>query len=321
MPAVSVIIPTYNRSGLVEEACQSVLRQTRADCEVIVVDDGSTDDSASVIGRISDSRVKYVYKENGGQSSARNLGLARATGEYVAFLDADDLWPRRYLEIMAAQLDANREYGAAYARVTRLCPDGTEKELSKPKLCRSGWITKYFFGGLPCLVPSAILFRRSEWNGVFWDEALTTGTDYDVFLRISTKARFLFVPDAFIIKRSMPDSLSNRPDPMGQINAVRTLERFYFHFGGDKYVSRKAAGRKISHGYRKIARIYQALGNRQAAFFCLKKAVRWHPLDARLYLDLPKAALRCTRADSAPTWEVPGPLPPNITVSRQTSSL
>jgi len=316
MPAISVIIPTYNRCQLVKEACQSVLRQTCADFEVLIVDDGSTDDTGSVIKQIADSRVKYFYKKNGGQSSARNLGLVKATGEYVAFLDADDLWPPHYLQSLAEQLEANKEFGAVYTRVIKLRPDGTKKELSVPKRCMSGWITKHFFGGLPCLMPSAILFRRSVWKDVFWDEAIKKGTDYDVFLRISTKAQFLFVPAAFIIKRSMPDSLSNRLDVLGIINAVYTLERFYVHFWGDKYVSRKAANRKISHGYRKAARISQNSGNSQAAIFLLKKAIRYYPQDVRLYPDMLKAVLKSRTGSTTSTWEIPKPLPPYITVSK-----
>jgi len=317
MPAVSVIIPTYNRSQLVKEACQSVLRQTFADFEVIVVDDGSTDGTSSVIRQIEDSRVKYLYKDNGGQSSARNLGLVSATGEYVAFLDSDDLWPPRYLATLAAQLGANKEYGAAYTRVIELRPDGTKRELSAPERCRSGWITKYFFGGMPCLMPSATFFRRSVWSDVFWDEALRRGTDYDVFLRISTKTQFLFVPDAFVIKRGVPDSLSNQPDPIGPLNTARTLERFYFHFQGDKYVSRQAANRKMSHAYRKAAGISRSLGDKPAAILFLKEAVRWYPLDVRLYLDLLIAALRSRGCNRASSWEIPKPLPPHITVSQK----
>jgi glycosyltransferase involved in cell wall biosynthesis len=285
MPAISVIIPTCNRSRLVKEAIDSVLRQTFNDFEVIVVDDGSTDDTRLVIEDISDPRVRYYYRENGGQSIARNMGLAKATGRYVAFLDADDLWPPHYLETVVTRLAVNKEYGAAYTRVIRLLPDGTKKELSTLERCRSGWITKYFFDGAPCLMPSAILFRRSVWNDIFWDEALKRGTDYDVFLRISTKTRFLFMPDVSIIKRDMPDSISNRPDAMGPINKVRALERFYFHCQGNKYVSRRIALQKISHGYRKAGKVARALGNRESAILLFEKAISYYPTDIRLYLD------------------------------------
>ncbi len=315
MSAISVIIPTYNRSSLVAEACRSVLRQTFTDSEVIVVDDGSTDDTASVIERIGDSRIRYIHKQNGGQSSARNLGLARATGQYVAFLDADDLWPPDFLKVIATQLRANAEYGVAYGRVVKLSSDGTRKQLSTLKRCRSGWITKYFFsGGIPCLVPSALLFRRSAWDGIFWDEAISRGTDFDVFLRLSTKARFLYVPDAFIIKRALPDSLSGIQDPIGFVYSALALERFYFQLGGRDYISRIAAQRKISHVYRKVAGISYRLGDKQTAVSFLHKAIRWYPLDARLYYGLIKAVLG-NNGNAAPTWEIPKALPPYITVS------
>ncbi|MHC4741635.1 MAG: glycosyltransferase family 2 protein [Planctomycetota bacterium] len=317
MPEISVIIPTYNRRNLVAEACRTVLRQTSPDFEVIVVDDGSTDDTALVIEQICDSRVKYIHKPNGGQSSARNVGLAAASGRYVAFLDADDLWPPDFLETVTAQLRANDGYGAAYGLVIELLPDGTKRLLGTPESCRSGWITKYFFGGYPCLFPSAILFRRSVWNNVFWDEAITRGTDFDVFLRLSTKTRFLFVSDVFIIKRSLPDSLGNIADPLGPVYAALSLERFYRHLGGDNYVSRAAAQRKISHLYRKAARISHSFGDKRTAVSFLSKAIRHYPLDVRLYYGLLKVALS-KAADVAPAWDIPRSLPRDITASTRT---
>ena len=98
MPKVSVIIPTYNRQDLVQEAIDSVLNQTFRDWELIVVDDGSTDQTPSVLQERYDSRIIYIYQENQGESAARNRGLYSATGEYVAFLDSDDLWHPKKLQ-------------------------------------------------------------------------------------------------------------------------------------------------------------------------------------------------------------------------------
>lgn len=90
---VSVIIPTYNRARYVIEALESVLNQTYQNLEVIIVDDGSTDKTREVLGPyLVDDRITYIYKENGGPASARNFGLTNSTGEYIAFLDSDDLW-------------------------------------------------------------------------------------------------------------------------------------------------------------------------------------------------------------------------------------
>ena len=93
MPLFTVLIPTYNRAGLLRRALDSVLAQTFRDYEIVVVDDGSTDETAAVLaGFENDGRVRSIRQENQGQSIARNLGIRHASGEYVAFLDSDDIW-------------------------------------------------------------------------------------------------------------------------------------------------------------------------------------------------------------------------------------
>lgn len=103
---VSVIIPTYNRAARCKSAVESVLSQTHTNVEVIVVDDGSKDNTGEVINGLDD-RVKYIYQANAGVSAARNTGLKAATGDYIAFLDSDDLWLPRKLE---AQLSVFRAF-------------------------------------------------------------------------------------------------------------------------------------------------------------------------------------------------------------------
>ena len=315
MPVVSVIIPTYNRSKLVGEAVESVLRQRFTDFEVIVVDDGSSDDTGFVIGQISDERVKYCYKENGGQSTARNRGLALSTGRYVAYLDEDDLWGPEYLETVIGQLEANSDYGASYTHITVKFPDGSERDLSTADRYRSGAMTERYFDSSPPLMPSATCFRKSVWDGVFWDEAIRRGPDYDVFLRVSTKTQFLFVPGTTVIKRSMPDSISSAGNPIGPIDCANTLERFYFHFGGDKYVSSKLVRRKIGHRYRKAANVAYGLKNRQASIELFKRAIGYTPLDVRLYIGFLRAVAMSKKNQVEPDWQMPEPLPSYITVT------
>ena len=91
IPRVSVVIPTYNSSAMVEQAIQSVLAQTYRDFEIIVIDDGSTDGTKDVVRRFGE-RVRYFNQENQGVSAARNFGIHQSLGEYIAFLDSDDLW-------------------------------------------------------------------------------------------------------------------------------------------------------------------------------------------------------------------------------------
>jgi len=310
MPYVSVVIPTYNRSKPVREAVECVLKQTYTDFEVLVVDDGSTDDTAKVIKQIRDNRVKYYYKNNSGPSSARNLGLDKSKGQYISFLDSDDLWPPEYLETIIDQLDKNKDYNAAYTRIFYIQQDGTKADVSTDKRYKSGCMTRDFFATSPSLFPSATCFHKSAWENIFWDEQLIGGEDYDIFVRISTKTKFLFVPDTSIIKRDQPDNLSNAPIPVGTVRGAQTLERFYFNLGGDKFVSRKIATSKISHRYRKASIMFLKLGNRRAAILLAKKAIYYYPLDLRLYYDLLRAYLLKPQKDQLPNWQLPVISPP-----------
>jgi len=113
-PLVSVVIPTYNRADMVVEAVDSVLKQTYSNVEVVVVDDGSTDNTRELVEAIPDERVLYLYKENNGASSARNLGILEAQGEYIAFLDSDDLFFPQKLEIQIRYLQERPYLGMLY---------------------------------------------------------------------------------------------------------------------------------------------------------------------------------------------------------------
>ena len=112
MPRASVVIPLYNKAEVVSAAVGSVLRQSYADFELIVVDDGSTDSSASVVAGMEDPRLRLVAQANAGPGAARNRGLGEARGEYVAFLDADDEWEPGFLELGMSALDRHPELGA-----------------------------------------------------------------------------------------------------------------------------------------------------------------------------------------------------------------
>lgn len=108
-PYFSVVIPTYNRAGHIGRTIESVLAQTFADLEVLVVDDGSRDNTAEVVGDFTDPRLHYLPKENGERGAARNYGLARALGEYVLFLDSDDAWYPTRLAVLHAAIQAEAQ--------------------------------------------------------------------------------------------------------------------------------------------------------------------------------------------------------------------
>jgi len=211
-PLVSVIIPTYNRAGIVSRAVQSVLDQTFRDFELIVVDDGSTDQTADVLSRYETlPGVSIITQKNKGVSSARNAGLTAASGQLIAFLDSDDYWLPDKLEVQANFFERRPEALICqteetwYRRGRRVNP---KKYHRKP----SGDI---FFQSLElCLVsPSAVMMRRELFDlvGTF-DEGLPACEDYDLWLRVSARYPVHLLDEPCVIKTGgHPDQLSSQP--------------------------------------------------------------------------------------------------------------
>jgi glycosyltransferase involved in cell wall biosynthesis len=125
MPPISVIVPTFNNGPFILESIQSIFEQTLPADEIIIVDDGSTDDTRQLIQQIDDSRVQYVAQTNAGVSAARNRGLELASGAYITFLDADDRWRPTMLEKQAAVLDHDESLVCSFTNFVRFQhPDG-----------------------------------------------------------------------------------------------------------------------------------------------------------------------------------------------------
>lgn len=303
VPKVSVIIPTYNCSGLLKDTIRSVLSQTEKDLEVIVVDDGSTDDTGNVVRNINDRRVRYFYKTNSGPAGARNFGLSKAQGDYVAFLDHDDLWPVNYLEVILSRLADNNEFGAAYSPITVVYPDGEKIESYKRPAGKNGWITldlfKHHF-----IWPSAAIMSRSALNNIRFDESLRSSyEDGDFFLRLSTQCMFLFVGDVEAIRREHSENFSAKVGI--RPTRILVLERFYYRLGGREYIPVGIARRRLSHATRKVAEANLRNGSRTAAIILFKHAIKYWPFDVRLYAGLFKALMLRKGNDPAPNWRMP----------------
>jgi glycosyltransferase involved in cell wall biosynthesis len=110
-PKISVVIPSYNRAHYIEKTIDSVLEQKRDDIEIILVDDGSTDNTRELVQNKYGDQVRYVYQENQGIPGARNTGIKNAQGDYIAFLDSDDYWHPNKLEQQMALIAEHPEYG------------------------------------------------------------------------------------------------------------------------------------------------------------------------------------------------------------------
>jgi glycosyltransferase involved in cell wall biosynthesis len=198
-PEVSIIIPTYNRGWILKEAIDSVLSQGFSDFELIVVDDGSTDDTREILDSY-DRDIIVVRQLNQGVSAARNRGIAGSRAQLVAFLDSDDLWLPQKLTRQVAFFQSNPDAMICQTEETWV-RNGVRVNPKKRHHKLSGLI---FEPSLAlCLVsPSAVMIRKTLFDTVgLFDERLPACEDYDLWLRISCQYPVFLIDDPLIIKR------------------------------------------------------------------------------------------------------------------------
>ena len=212
-PLVSVIIPTYNRARDLKEAVDSVLRQTYQNIEIIVVDDGSTDETHEIMNSFTDQRIKYIKKKNERHpGKTRNVGLQAAKGEYIAFLDDDDLWLPEKLEIQMAEMRKQPQYAWSYTHY-KIFGTGESREYHIPPRQRniSGRILESLarFGSF--LATPTICVKREVFDktGGFAEiPELRSGQDFDLWLRIACKFEVLCIPQQLVLVRFQGKSTS-----------------------------------------------------------------------------------------------------------------
>ncbi len=213
-PLVSVIIPCYNAAAYLEQAVASVLGQTLADLELIVVDDGSRDAGPEILARLAqeDNRLRLLRQDNRGPYPARNLGLRHARGKYVAFLDADDWWDRTFLEKMHRALS---ESGAdlAYCGWQNVVENGDDRPPYVPPDYREGDLFQRLLRSCPWPIHAA-LTRRGIIDAVGgFSTRCFSSMDYDLWLRIAATTRdWVRVPEVLAYYRW---------HDRGQISAVK----------------------------------------------------------------------------------------------------
>lgn len=208
-PLVSVVIATYNMGQYLPEAVESVLNQHWKNLEVIVVDDGSEDNTAESISRFNNEpRFRYVRTINQGQPKAKNRGLAESKGEFIGFCDADDLWHPEKLKNQIPHFK-NVRVGVVYGDADYIDEHGQVIEKNVPYSRYSGAITNQLI--IKNFIPFGTAIIRRECvdkNGIF-DESLKMGIDWDLWLRYSTDWEFKYVPQSIYTYRIWHGQMSN----------------------------------------------------------------------------------------------------------------
>jgi glycosyltransferase involved in cell wall biosynthesis len=198
-PSVSVVIPTYNCVSLLPNAIRSAYAQTLAPLEVIVVDDGCADGTAEVLGRLAPTlpgNFTYRSKTNGGEASARNAGVSMARGDFVAFLDQDDIWLPDKLERQMSLFEHDPSLGLAFTALTRVAGGAREVVLQLEWDASPEAVIRSLMVG--CVItPSTVIVRRDVLAAVGpFDESLWLGNDWELWLRIAVKGyRVGYLPE------------------------------------------------------------------------------------------------------------------------------
>ncbi|MBW4574226.1 MAG: glycosyltransferase [Aphanothece sp. CMT-3BRIN-NPC111] len=226
MPSVSVIITTYQRASLVTQAIKSVLAQSYKDYEIIVVNDGSTDNTAEVLNKFQD-KIKIIHQNNKGLSFARNIAIQNSQGQYIAFLDDDDVWLPTKLEKQIALLEANNKIGLIYSDMSyfdekEIFPETTAKKRPLP-LARISWMLFPYPNLTPR--PSSVVVRRETLDEIgLFDESLTACEDYDLWLRISEKWLVYYLDEPLTMYRLSDTNMSKNKERV-LINSLQVQEK------------------------------------------------------------------------------------------------
>jgi glycosyltransferase involved in cell wall biosynthesis len=230
MVNVSVILPVYNSERYISEALLSVLRQSYRDCEVIVIDDGSSDRTGAIVKGIeakAPTRIRYLFQRNRGAGAARNTGIKNARGRYLAFLDADDVWLSEKLKRQVELLRKDPATGMVYCDNYFIGPDGNEvKGYRRMIELYSGSIALQLFNHYLIITSSALLRKECVEKVGGFREDLTVGEDYDLFLRIAYEFPVALIREKLYKRRLIDGSLSRNDWTVNAVSDLILLKDF-----------------------------------------------------------------------------------------------
>jgi glycosyltransferase involved in cell wall biosynthesis len=226
---ISVIVPCYNAAPYVEEAVESALRQSYADVELIVVDDGSTDGSSDILQRLAADhadRMSLIYQNREGPFAARNRALAHARGNFIAFLDADDLWDKNALQRMHEALDT-AQADIAYCGWQNVGVAATDTRPNIPPDFDAATAAGHFLDRCPWPINSALIRRQLVDALRGFSERAPTAMDYDLWLRmLARQPRFVRVPEVLAFFRRYPRGDAHIPRWRQVFDAVAVRRDF-----------------------------------------------------------------------------------------------
>ncbi|MUL38748.1 glycosyltransferase family 2 protein [Gloeocapsopsis dulcis] len=271
MSKVTIIIPAYNAMPYLQTTLASVFKQTFQDFEIIVVNDGSLDETEKYVSSLADPRLKLINQVNQGVASARNTGITHAQGEYLAFLDADDLWEPTKLETQVCCLEERFEIGLVYTWTALANQDGK----STGRLVTSHaegevWQQLIKFNFIGC--GSTPLIRKSCFKTVgLFDSELSPAEDWDMWLKIAANYPFAVIKEPLVRYRSNSNSLSKSHLLMWK-SSCKVIEKAFQSVPKDLLYLKKQAYNSL---YFYLSWLATKNGDYQQALYFQKQAVAY----------------------------------------------
>jgi glycosyltransferase involved in cell wall biosynthesis len=281
---VSIIVPTYNREKFIKRALDSVIEQTYQNFEVLVIDDGSTDNTRDVVKSYGE-RVCYFYQENKGIAGARNAGIKESSGDYIAFLDSDDYWMHGKLERQTALFREHSEYGLVASCCASVRLDGSYREKNRPG--KSGWVLKDLFNKNFIRTSSAVIKKECLEKVGFFDEELKECEEYDLWLRIAAQYPVGFINESLAVYVDNPEGVST-DSLSGRLFRLKVLEKEYLK----KKIPEKMYNRRIAETCHYIGRHYLKRGNREEGRSYLRRAQKLTPFYVKNFVYLGMSFLK-----------------------------
>lgn len=243
MPAVSICVRTYNRKAYLRKTLESIRDQTYQNYEIVIVDDGSTDGTEEMIRQLP-YKLTYFWQKNAGVAATANRAIHLAKGKYIASIDSDDLLMPDAIERMVRVMENESEDVIVYGPYLRIDENGVLYGKSKEKL-HSGYVTRYLFQRV-FIYLSGSMFPKSVLQKVgSYDESLRIGEDYDLWLRLSLKYRFIALPEPTFKRRRHRTNVS-RQSFENCLTELNMIEQFYYKKGGYKKIPTDIALRSFS---------------------------------------------------------------------------
>lgn len=272
---VSVIIPTYNARQYICRAVDSALAQTYQDIEIIVVDDGSTDDTVGVLKKYG-GKVRILSQKNSGPSAARNKGIREARGQYIAFLDSDDRWASEKLEKQLGVIQDDPAVRFVNCSVCFIDEDtGKKRTESKSDIPRQKFLHKLHVENLVGS-PSGWLVARECFDaaGVF-DESLKVAEDWELALRICKRYKYSVLPQTLLYMTVRPGSQSS--DARRNLeNELRFIDKIFSDPTADRTLFLKR--RALSYRYQAAAIAFREEKNKKEALRNILKSIGYYPI-------------------------------------------